>query len=49
MFALFQELKLLVSQEISNHKWTWIDHTITKQNFIEKEALDWNPETEGKE
>jgi hypothetical protein len=28
----------------ARRKWNWIDHTLRKENAIEKEAMEWNPQ-----
>ena len=37
-----------ISQEILKRKWNWIGHTLRKQNSIEREALEWNPQGQRK-
>jgi hypothetical protein len=33
---------------ITRRKWNWVDHTFRKENAIEKEAMEWNPQGQRK-
>jgi hypothetical protein len=40
--------EIKITEEITRCKWNWIGHTLRKQNAIEKEAMEWNPQGQRK-
>jgi predicted ArsR family transcriptional regulator len=43
-----QANELKITEQITRRKWNWIGHTLRKENEIEKEALEWNPQGQRK-
>jgi len=42
---LWRTEEVEMSMQIKGRKWKWIGHTLRKRNeAIEREALDWNPQ-----
>jgi hypothetical protein len=37
-----------LAEQITRRKWSWIVHTLRKQNTIKKEAMEWNPQGQRK-
>ncbi|PNF22462.1 hypothetical protein B7P43_G15247 [Cryptotermes secundus] len=40
--------ELKITEQITRRKWNWISHTLRKENAVEKEALEWNPQRQRK-
>jgi hypothetical protein len=43
-----QTNEIKITEQITRPKWNWIGHTLQKENAIEKEAMEWNPQRQRK-
>jgi hypothetical protein len=46
LWKLTNEIK--ITEEIIRRKWNWIGSTLQKENAIEEEAMEWNPQGQRK-
>jgi hypothetical protein len=37
-----------LTEQLTRRKWNWIGHTLRKENAIDKEVLEWNPQGQRK-
>jgi hypothetical protein len=46
---LWKEInEIKITEGIARRKWNWIGHTLRKENAVEKEAMEWNPQGQRK-
>jgi hypothetical protein len=43
-----QTNEIKITEQITRRKWNWISCTLRKENAIEKEAMEWNPQGQRK-
>jgi hypothetical protein len=43
-----QTSEIKITEERTGRKWNWIGHIFRKENTIEKEAMEWNPQGQKK-
>jgi hypothetical protein len=43
-----QTNEIKITEQITRRKWNWIGHAVCKENAIEKEAMEWNPQGQRK-
>jgi hypothetical protein len=39
-----QTNEIKITDHITRRKWNWIGEALRKENAIEKEAIEWNPQ-----